>query len=81
MKGDDGTWQALRGAWVDFSGLRDCPAGGGEYGGGVAEPVAQIPKESIEQVLGATDIVELIGTYLPLKRAGCLLYTSDAADE
>jgi DNA primase len=32
--------------------------------------VAQIPKESIEQVLSATDIVELIGTYLPLKRAG-----------
>jgi DNA primase len=32
--------------------------------------VAQIPKESIEQVLGATDIVELVGSYLPLKRAG-----------
>lgn len=32
--------------------------------------MAQIPKESIEQVLSATDIVELIGTYLPLKRAG-----------
>ena len=30
----------------------------------------QIPKESIEQVLSATDIVALIGTYLPLKRAG-----------
>ena len=32
--------------------------------------MAQIPKESIEQVLSATDIVELIGSYLPLKRAG-----------
>ena len=32
--------------------------------------MAQIPKESIEQVLSATDIVELINTYVPLKRAG-----------
>lgn len=32
--------------------------------------MAQIPKESIEQVLSATDIVELIGSYVPLKRAG-----------
>lgn len=32
--------------------------------------MAQIPKESIEQVLSATDIVDLIGTYVPLKRAG-----------
>ena len=32
--------------------------------------MAQIPKESIEQVLSATDIVELVGSYLPLKRAG-----------
>lgn len=35
-----------------------------------APPVSQIPKESIEQVLSATDIVELIGSYVPLKRAG-----------
>ena len=32
--------------------------------------VAQIPKESIEQVLSATDIVDLINSYVPLKRAG-----------
>lgn len=29
-----------------------------------------IPKETIEQVLAATDIVDLIGSYIPLKRAG-----------
>ncbi len=50
--------------------MRDCPAGGGGYDAGAAEAVAQIPKESIEQVLSATDIVALIGTYVPLKRAG-----------
>jgi DNA primase len=32
--------------------------------------VAQIPKESIEQLLSATDIVDLIQSYVPLKRAG-----------
>ena len=32
--------------------------------------VASIPKESIEQVLSATDIVDLINSYVPLKRAG-----------
>jgi DNA primase len=32
--------------------------------------VAQIPKEIIEQVLSATDIVDLINSYVPLKRAG-----------
>ncbi len=32
--------------------------------------MAQIPKESIEQVLSATDIVDLIQSYVPLKRAG-----------
>jgi DNA primase len=32
--------------------------------------VAQIPKESVEKVLEATDIVDLIGSYLTLKRAG-----------
>jgi DNA primase len=35
-----------------------------------AEPVSQISKDSIEKVLAATDIVDLIGTYVPLKRAG-----------
>ncbi len=35
-----------------------------------AQTVAQIPKESIEQVLSATDIVDLIQSYWPLKRAG-----------
>lgn len=29
-----------------------------------------IPKETIEQVLAATDIVDLISSYIPLKRAG-----------
>ena len=32
--------------------------------------MAQIPKENIEQVLSATDIVDLIQSYVPLKRAG-----------
>ena len=32
--------------------------------------MAQIPKETIEQVLLATDIAELIGSYIPIKRAG-----------
>jgi DNA primase len=32
--------------------------------------VAVIPKESIEQVLRATDIVDLVQSYVPLKRAG-----------
>jgi DNA primase len=34
------------------------------------EAVAQIPKESVEKVLESTDIVDLIGSYLQLKRAG-----------
>ena len=29
-----------------------------------------IPRETIEQVLASTDIVDLIGSYIPLKRAG-----------
>lgn len=37
---------------------------------GAANPVAQIPKDSVEKVLESTDIVDLIGTYLTLKRAG-----------
>jgi len=32
--------------------------------------VGRIPDETIEQVLAATDIVDLVGSYLPLKRAG-----------
>ena len=32
--------------------------------------MAQIPRENVEKVLEATDIVDLIGTYLQLKRAG-----------
>ncbi|NNM30038.1 MAG: DNA primase, partial [Akkermansiaceae bacterium] len=30
----------------------------------------RIPEETVEQVLAATDIVDLIGSYFPLKRAG-----------
>ncbi len=33
-------------------------------------PVAQIPKESVEKVLEATDIVDLISSYIQVKRAG-----------
>lgn len=32
--------------------------------------MGRIPEETIEQVLAATDIVDLVGAYLPLKRAG-----------
>ncbi|MGB6221956.1 DNA primase [Haloferula sp.] len=32
--------------------------------------MSQIPRETVEQVLAATDIVDLIGSYLPVKRAG-----------
>ena len=40
------------------------------YRGAVADAVAQISKENIEQVLSATDIVDLVNSYVPLKRAG-----------
>lgn len=30
----------------------------------------QIPRETVEQILAATDIVDLIGSYIPVKRAG-----------
>ena len=30
----------------------------------------QIPRETVEQVLAATDIVDVIGSYIPVKRAG-----------
>ncbi|MEJ6572306.1 MAG: DNA primase [Akkermansiaceae bacterium] len=32
--------------------------------------MGRIPDETIEQVLAATDIVDLVGSYLPLKRSG-----------
>jgi len=32
--------------------------------------VAQIPKDSVEKVLEATDIVDLIGSYIQVKKAG-----------
>jgi len=32
--------------------------------------VSRIPEETIEQVLAATDIVDLVGSYFPMKRAG-----------
>jgi DNA primase len=64
------TWQALQWWLRDFPGLRDCPVRCGAYDGRTAAAVAQIPKESIEQVLSATDIVELVGSYVPLQRAG-----------
>jgi DNA primase len=35
-----------------------------------ARTVAQIPKESVEKVLEATDIVDLIGSYIQVKKAG-----------
>ncbi|RYD22667.1 MAG: DNA primase [Verrucomicrobiaceae bacterium] len=43
-------------------------SGAAAYGGG--QQVAQIPKETVEKVLESTDIVDLIGTYVQLKRAG-----------
>ena len=32
--------------------------------------MGRIPEETIEQIIAATDIVDLVGSYLPLKRAG-----------
>ena len=32
--------------------------------------MGRIPEETIEQILAATDIVDLVGSYLPLKRSG-----------
>ena len=32
--------------------------------------MALIPEETVEQVLAATDIADLIGSYFPIKRAG-----------
>lgn len=62
-------WQAFQCHEVDFQ----IPASPKWEGGLILEPaipVAQIPKESVEKVLDSTDIVDLIGTYLTLKRAG-----------
>lgn len=42
---------------------------GDAYGRGQQE-VAQIPKETVEKVLESTDIVDLISSYVQLKRAG-----------
>ena len=36
----------------------------------ILAPPRMIPQETIEQVAAANDIVEIIGSYLPLKRAG-----------
>ncbi len=38
--------------------------------GAKQDPVAQIPKDSVEKVLEATDIVDLIGSYIQVKKAG-----------
>src|SRR5438477_181674 len=35
-----------------------------------------IPSETIEQIAAANDIVEVIGSYFPLKRAGANLFAS-----
>ena len=35
----------------------------------------QIPRETVEQVLAATDIVDLISSYMPVKRAGARFQT------
>lgn len=35
----------------------------------------QIPRETVEQVLAATDIVDLISSYIPVKRAGARFQT------
>ena len=33
-------------------------------------PMGMIPSQNIEQIAAANDIVEVIGSYFPLKRAG-----------
>ena len=38
--------------------------------------MGRIPEETIEQVLAATDIVDLVGSYLPLKRSGSSFTTN-----
>jgi DNA primase len=37
--------------------------------------MSQIPRETVEQVLAATDIVDLISSYMPVKRAGSRFQT------
>jgi DNA primase len=65
-----GAWQAIRTAGAKFLIFRLCVGAGRVIIGAPAQPVSQISKDSIEKVLAATDIVDLIGTYVPLKRAG-----------
>lgn len=36
------------------------------------DPTAMIPQETIERVAAASDIVDVIGSYVPLKRAGAM---------
>lgn len=38
--------------------------------------MGRIPEETIEQILAATDIVDLVGSYLPLKRSGSSFTTN-----
>ncbi len=71
MEGRRGAWQAIQWdegknpQWKFPRGLRGlCLACG------AASRVAQIPKESVEKVLESTDIVDLISSYVTLKRAG-----------
>ena len=50
--------------------FRLCLGRGRAIIGAPPAPVPQISKDSIEKVLAATDIVDLISSYVPLKRAG-----------
>ncbi len=52
---------------VDF---KLCRGRAGTSLGAKQDPVAQIPKDSVEKVLEATDIVDLIGSYIQVKKAG-----------
>ncbi len=64
-------WQAIHAALVRFSFFRFClEAGWSIIRARPYQPVPQISKDSIEKVLAATDIVDLISAYVPLKRAG-----------
>ena len=63
-------WQAIRAARVKFPVFRLCLGAGRIIIRAQPEPVSQISKDSVEKVLAATDIVDLISAYVPLKRAG-----------
>ncbi len=69
MNACDRIWQAIRCFRVDFK-IPLRPAAPRGVVCRAARPVAQIPKESVEKVLEATDIVDLIGSYIQVKRAG-----------